>query len=202
MDYVEFHRERPTNLTTMVMAFGGWINAGRAPTGAIRHLIGHLAAPRLASIDPEEFFVFTLERPEARLTADGGRSIRWPRCEFFVWQPPDGQEGLLLFRSREPNQKWRTFATALLDVAEQCGVKRIVSLGAFLAGAPHTRPPLVTARTTNPEWQGLLEEWGIYRRPTYEGPTGIVPVILDAATQRGFPSSRLYGAIATLSAGS
>ena len=101
-----------------------------------------------------------------------------------MWQPPDGQAGLLLFRSREPNQKWRTFTTALLDVAEQCGVKQMVSLGAFLAGAPHTRPPRVTARTTAPEWQTLLEEWGIYRRPTYEGPTGIVPVLLDAATRR------------------
>ena len=186
MDYVEFDREPPTNLTTMVMAFGGWINAGRAATGTMRHLVAHLSAPRLASIDPEEFFLFTLERPDARLTADGSRTIRWPRSEFFVWQPPDGQEGLLLFRSREPNQKWRTFTTTLLDVAEQCGVKQIVSLGAFLAGAPHTRPPLVTARTTAPEWQTLLEEWGIYRRPSYEGPTGIVPVILEAATRRGF----------------
>jgi len=195
MDYVEFHREPPTNLTTMVVAFGGWINAGRAATGAMRHLIRHLSAPRLASMDPEEFFIFTQERPEARLTAEGGRAIRWPRSEFFVWQPPDGQAGLLLLRSREPNQKWRTFTTALLDVAEQCGVKQIVSLGTFLAGAPHTRPPRVTARTTAPEWQTLLEEWGIYRRPTYEGPTGIVPVVLDAATRRGLPHLDFMGQV-------
>lgn len=193
MDYVEFHRELPTNLTTMVVAFGGWINAGRAATGAMRHLIRHLSASRLASMDPEEFFIFTQERPEARLTAEGGRAIRWPRSEFFVGQPPDGQAGLLLFRSREPNQKWRTFATALLDVAEQCGVKQIVSLGAFLAGAPHTRLPRVTARTTAPEWQARLEAWGIYRRPTYEGPTGIVPVVLDAATRRGMPHLDFMG---------
>ena len=38
MDYVTFHSEPPSNLTTMVMAFGGWINAGRAATGTIRHL--------------------------------------------------------------------------------------------------------------------------------------------------------------------
>lgn len=193
MDYVEFHREPPTNLTTMVMAFGGWINAGMAATGAIRHLIRHLSAPHLASIDPEEFFIFTQERPDARLTADGRRVIRWPRSEFFVWQPPDAQDGLLLFRSREPNRKWRTFTTALLDVAEQCGVKQIVSLGAFLAGAPHTRPPRVTARTTAPGWQTLLEDWGIYRRPTYEGPTGIVPVVLEAATRRGIPHLDFMG---------
>ena len=55
MDNVEFDREPPANLTTMVMAFGGWIDAGRAATGALRHLVRDLPAARLARIDPEEF---------------------------------------------------------------------------------------------------------------------------------------------------
>ena len=82
MDNVEFDREPPANLTTMVMAFGGWIDAGRAATGALRHLARDLRATRLARIVPEEFFVFTQERPEVRLRADGGRDIHWPRSEF------------------------------------------------------------------------------------------------------------------------
>jgi proteasome assembly chaperone (PAC2) family protein len=193
MDYVEFHREPPSNLTTMVLAFGGWIDAGEAATGAIRHLVRHLSAPRLASIDPEEFFVFTQERPEVRMTADGHRAIRWPRSEFFAWQPLDDRAGLLLFRGMEPHQRWRTYSKTLLDVAEQCGVKRIVSLGVLLAGLPHTRPPRVTGRSTDPEWQALLEEWGIYRRPSYQGPTGISSVVLDAATRRGIPYLAFMG---------
>ena len=48
MDNVEFDREPPANLTTMVMAFGGWIDAGRAATGALRHLARELRAERLA----------------------------------------------------------------------------------------------------------------------------------------------------------
>jgi proteasome assembly chaperone (PAC2) family protein len=31
----------------------------------------------------------------------------------------------------------------------------------------------------------VLEAWGIYRRPTYEGPTGISSVVLDAAERAG-----------------
>ena len=193
MDYVEFDRELPFNLTTMVVGFGGWIDAGEAATGALRHLVRHLSAPRLAAMDPEEFFVFTQERPEVRMTADGGRVIRWPRSEFFAWQPPDDRAGLLLFCGMEPHQRWRTYTKTFLDVAEQCGVKRIVSLGALLAGAPHTRPTPVTGRSTDPEWQALLEEWGIYRRPSYEGPTGIATVLLDAATRRGIPSLSFMG---------
>jgi proteasome assembly chaperone (PAC2) family protein len=185
MDNVEFDREPPANLTAMVMAFGGWIDAGRAATGALRHLVRDLRAARLARIDPEEFFVFTQERPEVRSRPDGGRDIQWPRSEFFAWRPEDGEDGLLLFCGPEPHQRWRTYTKAFLDVAARCGVKRIVSLGALLAGAPHTRPVRVTARCTDPAARSLLEAWGIYRRPTYEGPTGISSVVLDAAERLG-----------------
>jgi proteasome assembly chaperone (PAC2) family protein len=193
MDSVEFYREPPANLTTMVVGFGGWVNAGRAATGAIRHLVRHLSASHLASLDPEAFFIFTQQRPDIRMTPEGHRAIRWPSSEFFTWQPPDGRAGLLLFWGREPHQRWRTYSQTLLDVAEQCGVKRIVSLGAVLAGAPHSRPPRVTGRSTDPEWQAQLEEWGIYRRPSYEGPTGISTVVLEAASQRGFASLSFSG---------
>ena len=185
MDNVEFDREPPANLTTMVMAFGGWIDAGRAATGALRHLARDLRATRVARIVPEEFFVFTQERPEVRLRPDGDRDIRWPRSEFRAWQPEDGRAGLILFRGPEPHQRWQTYTKAFLGVAERCGVKRIVSLGALLTGAPHTRPVRVTARCTDPASRSLLEAWGIYRPPTYEGPTGISTVVLDAAERRG-----------------
>jgi proteasome assembly chaperone (PAC2) family protein len=193
MDVVDFHREPPANLTTMVVAFGGWINAGGAATGALRYLVHHLSALHLASIDPEDFFVFTQERPHVRMTDDGSRTLQWPRSEFYMWQSPDDRTGFLLFRGREPNQRWRTYTKALLDVAEQCGVQRIVSLGALLAGAPHTRPARVTGRSTDSTWQALLEEWGIYRPSSYEGPTGISTVVLDAATGRGMPHLSLMG---------
>jgi proteasome assembly chaperone (PAC2) family protein len=184
MDHVAFDREPPTTLTTLVMAFGGWIDAGRAATGAVRHLIRDLGAERVASIDPEEFFVLIQERPEVRLRPDGEREIHWPRSEFFAWRPADGGEGLLLFCGPEPHQRWRTYTKEFLDVAERCGVRRIVSVGALLANTPHTRPIRVTARCSEPAVRALLEAWGIYRVPTYEGPTGISSVVLDAAARR------------------
>jgi proteasome assembly chaperone (PAC2) family protein len=72
-------------------------------------------------------------------------------------------------------------------------VRRIVSLGALLAGAPHTRPVRVTARSTDPAWRSVVEAWGIYRRPTYEGPTGISTILLDAAERRRMSHLGLMG---------
>jgi proteasome assembly chaperone (PAC2) family protein len=193
MDYLDLHREPPSNLTTMIVGFGGWIDAGEAASGAMRHLVRRLSASHLASIDPEEFFVFTQVRPSVRLTPEGIRAIRWPRSEFFTWQPAEGEPGLLLFRGMEPNRMWRTYANILLDLAERCGVKRVVSIGALLAGLPHTRPPRVTGYSTDPEWQARLEDWGVYRRPTYQGPTGIASAVLDAAARRGMSHLSFMG---------
>jgi proteasome assembly chaperone (PAC2) family protein len=116
---------------------------------------------------------------------DGHRDIHWPLSEFFAAPPAPGREGLLLFSGPEPHQRWQTYTKAFLDLAERCGVRRIVSLGALLAGAPHTRPVRVTGRSTDAASRARLEGWGIYRRPTYEGPTGISSVILDVAERRG-----------------
>jgi proteasome assembly chaperone (PAC2) family protein len=193
MDHIEFDRDPPTNLTTMVMAYGGWIDAGQAATGALRHLVRDLSATRVARIDPEQFFVFTQERPDVKMREDGGRDIHWPRSEFFACHPWEGRDGLLLFCGPEPHQRWRTYTKAFLDIAERCGVKRIISIGALLAGAPHTRPIRVTGRSNDPTWRSVLESWGIYRRPTYEGPTGISTILLDAAERRGISNLGFMG---------
>ena len=178
----------------MVVAFGGWVDAGEAATGALRALVHQLAATPLATIDPEAFVDFTTLRPVVRLSAEGQRTIRWPRMAFWTWQPPAGGAGLLLFRGVEPQQRWRTYATLLLDVAARCGVQRIVSLGAVLEAVPHTRPSRVTGSSTDPAWHAQVEACGIRsRRARYEGPTGIATVVADAAMRRGLPALTLRG---------
>ena len=194
MDEVEFHCEPPTNLSTMVVAFGGWVDAGEAATGAMRSLVRQLAATPLATIDPEGFVDFTTIRPVVRLSATGQRTIRWPRIAWWTWQPPTGEAGLLLFRGVEPQRRWRTYATLLLDVAARCGVQRIVSLGAVLEAVPHTRPSRVTGSSTDRAWHAQVEACGIRtRRGRYEGPTGIATVVADAAMRRGLPTLTLRG---------
>jgi len=88
MDEVEFHREPPSNIPTMEVAFGGWIDAGEAATGAMRALARQLGATPLAAIDPEEFLDFTQVRPVVRLSAEGQRIMRWPRSAFWTWRGP------------------------------------------------------------------------------------------------------------------
>ena len=57
MDEVEFHREPPSNISTMVVAFGGWIDAGEAVTGAMRHLVRQQIAQGKSDQQIEDFLV-------------------------------------------------------------------------------------------------------------------------------------------------
>src|SRR6516162_7079433 len=157
MDEVEFHREPPSNLPTLVTAFTGWIDAGEAATDALRFLVRQLAAEPLATIDLEDFVDFTQDRPVVRLTAAGERTIRWPRSAFWLWQPPAPRAGLLLFRGLEPQRRWRTYATTLLGVAARCGVQRLVSLGQCSwtcpIPGPHASRAAAPTLTGMPSWR-------------------------------------------------
>ncbi|HEY1294020.1 MAG TPA: PAC2 family protein, partial [Chloroflexota bacterium] len=46
-----------------IVGFGGWIDAGFAATGAVKYLVEHMAAQRVAELDPEPFYAFTDTRP-------------------------------------------------------------------------------------------------------------------------------------------
>jgi hypothetical protein len=55
LDAVAFHHGPPSNVTTLVTAFTGWIDAGEAATDAMRFLVRQLVAEPLATIDLEDF---------------------------------------------------------------------------------------------------------------------------------------------------
>ena len=171
-DSLIVHEMPEAKLPTMVVAFAGWPDAAEAATRAIRYMVRKLPATKFAEIDPEEFFDFTLVRPQTRLNRRGERTIRWPTNDFYYFAPEDESGGLLLFNGTEPNLRWRAFSNLVTGMAERCGVKLVVSLGSLLDAVPHTREPKVTGRASSNELTQKAEWMGI-RNSGYQGPTGI-----------------------------
>jgi predicted ATP-grasp superfamily ATP-dependent carboligase len=91
----------------------------------------------------------------------------------------------------EPNLRWKAFSQLVLGLARDLGVELVVTFGSLLADVPHTRPAPVTASATDP---ALVEELGL-EPSRYEGPTGIVGVLLDACRAEGMPSLSLWAAV-------
>src|SRR5947209_10889812 len=123
-----------------LVAFGGWVDAGSGGTGAVRHLIGSMKTTKLAEIDSEEFYSFTDTRPLVSIVGAGQRAIHWPRGEFHGAPIQDHPNDLLLFVAPEPNLKWRTFASTMLDGMEHFGVQTMMCIGSIFGGVSHRSP--------------------------------------------------------------
>ena len=171
----------------LLAAFEGWNDAGEAATTAVRHLSRVLGARRLASIDAEEFYDFTVARPNVRLDEGMTRSIEWPDPRVDVARLANGRD-LLLLTGIEPALKWRTFSAEVAGLAAGLGAEMALTLGALLADVPHTRPVRVTGTATDPE---LVAQLG-FTRSRYEGPTGILSVLLAACQHEGLQAASLW----------
>ena len=189
MDPIAFS-SRPTLVKpVLVTAFRGWNDAGEAATAAATFLKERWNAETFARIDPEEFFDFQVTRPMVRLHDGVSRVIEWPACEFHHARV-SGRD-IVLFVGAEPNVRWRTFATAIVDLARSLETERLITLGAFLADVSHTRPVPVVGSAATPEEAQRLN----LATSRYEGPTGIVGVLHDLSIRAGLPSVSFWAAV-------
>jgi proteasome assembly chaperone (PAC2) family protein len=175
----------------LVAAFAGWNDAASAATTALEGVAISLEAAPVAAIDPEEFYDFQVTRPTIRLTDGQAREVDWPENRFAAALAPSAERDLVLLSGVEPNLRWRSFAGAVLEVAERLEVEMIVTLGALLADVAHTRPVPITGLASDPD---LVEELGL-SRSSYEGPTGIVGILHEACRRRGLTSASLWAAV-------
>ena len=117
MDGVILHKKLHSKHSTMIVAFAGWPDAAEAATRAVRYLIRKLPAQKVAEIDCEDYYDFTLTRPQSRMNRNKERIIKWPTNEFFSYVPEnDPDNGILLYVGTEPNLKWIIFSKDFMDV--------------------------------------------------------------------------------------
>ncbi|HXG75751.1 MAG TPA: PAC2 family protein [Gaiellaceae bacterium] len=179
--------ERPV----LIGAFRGWNDGGQAATLAAGYLARLWGARKFADIDPEHFVDFQATRPQVTLDEGQTRRIEWPENVFYRARIPGTARDAILLIGVEPNYRWRSFTELVADLARDLRVELVVTLGALLADVPHTRPAPVTGAATDPE---LVEELGL-QLSRYEGPTGIVGVLLDACRRMSLPSVSLWAAV-------
>lgn len=171
--------ERPI----LILAFQGLFDAAEAATSAVHHLKRAGDVQLVGAIDPEEFFDFTQQRPVVSFDGDGNRIITWPRNEFHEVKTADGEPDIVLLAGIEPQMRWRTFAGAVTEAATRIQASLVVTLGAMVGLAPHTRTLGVVGSATDAE---LAKRLGL-SRPSYEGPTGLVGALHHELGQADVP---------------
>lgn len=177
---------RPARI--LVAAFEGWSDAGDVATDAVEEIARQTNADLLTEMHQDEYYDYQVTRPVVTRDADGSGSIDWPRTRVFhalAGQTHPDQPELYMVLGTEPSLRWRTFVQEILDAAEQWDIDAVVVIGALLADVPHSRPLTPTKSSASQSLRDALEG---YRKPTYEGPTGITGVLTDESANRGWPT--------------
>lgn len=180
--------------TLLIAAFAGWNDASEAATTAVRYITERLSAVPFATIDPEEFYIFSDTRPVTRFVEPGRREIIWPTNQFSYISEVAGQNrSLVTLVGIEPDLKWSKFTEIFFEVCRNCNVTEVILLGSLLAPVPHTRPVPVTGYTTNQKSLEKLESLGV-NQTRYEGPTGIVGVLTTQSREESVLYGSMWGA--------
>jgi len=174
----------------LITAFSGWNDAAESATTAARYLGTAFEAEKFAEIDPEEFYHFGLSRPYVRYKSgsETEREIVWPTTDFSVARAPGLSRDVVIAVAGEPHLKWRTYCSAIVELARRCEITLVVTLGALLAEVPHTRPVRISGSASDPE---LAARLGL-KASRYEGPTGIVGVLNTACREEGLATASVW----------
>ena len=188
MEHIRWHSRPTLHRPTLVAAFTGWNDAGDAASTAVRTMIESWDARPLATIDPEEFTDFASTRPHVRLT-NGTREIVWPTVSAWHASLPGGD--VIFVLGPEPSLRWKTFCDELTELANEMGVRTVISLGALLADVSHNRDVNIIGTATD---QDLIDRFDL-RRSRYQGPTGIVGVLQNTFSAEGLPTMSFWAAV-------
>ena len=188
---MEIHQIPDLRDPCMVIAFSGWSDAGEAATGGTSHLLEQWQSELIAEYDSEDFYDFQVNRPMIYIDESSVRSLTWPGAQVFAVRAPQLPRDFIVVRGVEPSMKWRAFTRELLDLADDCEVDLIITLGSMLADTPHTRPITVSGAGAHPD---IAQRLGV-EISKYEGPTGILGVIQDACVRRGIDAISMWAAV-------
>jgi proteasome assembly chaperone (PAC2) family protein len=175
----------------VVLAFSGWNDAGTSATTAVRYLMEQLDAEKFATIDPEEFYDFSVQRPIVRLTEGSIREVHWPSYDFHYGSGMGVERDFIFGVGGEPHLRWRTFCESVLRLVRECQAETVVTLGAYLDEVLYTRPVPLIGSSTDPELTAELD----LDPPRYQGPTGIVGVLADACRRGGVRNVSFWAAL-------
>jgi len=190
-DLITYYQMPQLNSPVLMVAFGGWSNAGNTAIKTIEYIIRKKRATLLAELDPDSFFQYTQNRPVITIKEGKLRDVRLSKTSFYFFFNEEGDHDLILAKGQEPDYRWQSFVDMLVQVCKQWDVFLIVSLGGMYDDVLHTES-IVSGVYSDVAWGeafakndvGLID---------YEGPSGIHSLIMHKAQQMRYPFVGLWG---------
>ncbi|MGH3897907.1 MAG: proteasome assembly chaperone family protein [Pseudonocardiaceae bacterium] len=186
----ELHAHRALESPVLLLATESWFDAGFGAQGAIAAILETIPTEVLATFTADELIDFRARRPTARISDGVLVGLNWPAIQLRAGQDGAGRSVLVLV-GPEPDMAWHAFVRAVVGLAEEFGVRLVVSLGAYAAAVPHTRPVRLTAIATVAE---LAAQVGMVAGST-EVPAGIQTALQEGFAAAGIPAIGIWARV-------
>jgi proteasome assembly chaperone (PAC2) family protein len=174
---------------TIVVAFDGWVDAGAAATTALGTLVTDSRI--VATFDADALYDYRARRPTLDIIDGRLAELGWPELRLRAVRVEE--RDLLVLTGPEPDDRWRTFADAMVELVRRLEVAEWISLGAIPAAVPHTRAVPIMGTASAPD---------LLRGGVKPGPAGVLRVpaaalsILEmAVAEAGIPALGYFAQI-------
>jgi proteasome assembly chaperone (PAC2) family protein len=188
--HYELHAHRALESPVLLLATESWMDAGFGAQGAIGAILETIPTEALATFTADEFIDFRARRPTARISDGVLTDLTWPEIQLRAGQDGAGRRVLALV-GPEPDMAWHAFVRDVVGLAKELGVRLVVSLGAYAAAVPHTRPVRLTAIATVAE---LAMQVGV-TPGTIEVPAGIQTALHEGFAATGIPAIGIWARV-------
>jgi predicted ATP-grasp superfamily ATP-dependent carboligase len=178
-----------SDASVLLVCLDGWVDAGQV-LDRVRRAVLDGPSILVAEFDTDMIFDYRSRRPMMHVNDGVNTGVDWPSIEVRAVKDLDGGNVLVLAGS-EPDRGWRTFASEVLDIAQDHGVRMVVSLGAYPASTPHTREVTLSAIGTTPALVGKVG----FLDGKIDTPAGVQAAIERGCADRRIPSVGLWAPV-------
>lgn len=132
----------------LVVAFGGYLDAGGTQRLLVDHLLSTLEHSVVATFDIDQLFDYRGRRPMMTFERDRWTAYDDPTLVLYRVMDDEGIPFLLL-TGREPDYQWERTCEAVRELIDRFGVTLTVTVYGIPMAVPHTRPLWVSAHATH-----------------------------------------------------
>lgn len=186
----ERHGEPQLNAPVLIIGLDGWIDAGFGGVNAIAALRQSIDTEPIVTFDSDAFIDYRSRRPTLHIENGINTGLTWPQIEMRAGTDAANNDVVMLV-GPEPDQQWRAFTNIVCDLAIELGARIAVSLRAWPAPVPHTRPVRLAATATTPE---LAAQIG-FVPGQLQVAAGIQAALERALHERGIPAVGIWARV-------
>jgi hypothetical protein len=168
-----------------------WVDVGSVGTLTLRQMERHFHAQPLTKLSrPGTFFDFTRYRPTVKIV-NGQREMTYPNTTVSYAHAEAGVD-LLFVHLLEPHAMAEDYVDSVIGLLRHFKASVYCRIGAMYGSVPHTRPIIITGNPGSVEQRtGANPPLIQQRHSQYEGPTTVLNLLNDAATEMDMASMSL-----------